>query len=180
MDLRPLPPQVEDLLSRTNSPPRLQAHLALVHDVACQLTAHLHKVWPVLALDEESVHMGAAVHDIGKVIHLQELTAPGHSHEDAGRRLLVDLGWPERWARFALTHARDLGAGDPLEDLLVAVADKVWRGKREDTLEQALVHRIAALSGDEPWQVWMMLDDILTRLAEDAPDRLGWQATHRA
>src|SRR5689334_6836574 len=122
MDLRPFPPEVEDLLAKTTSPPRLQAHLALVHDVACQLTGQICEAWPELALDENVVHLGAAIHDIGKAVHQKELSEPGHSHEDAGRRLLLEFGWPEKLARFSVTHARDLGANDPLEDLLVAAA----------------------------------------------------------
>jgi hypothetical protein len=78
-----------------------------------------------------------------------------------------------------VTHGGDFGVNDPLADLLVAAADKVWKGKREDSVEQALAHRIAVLSEREPWQVWLGLDDILTNLAEGASDRLGWQASHR-
>jgi hypothetical protein len=120
--------------------------------------------------------MGAAIHDIGKAIHPRELSEPGHAHEDAGRRLLVEHGWPEQLARFAVTHGGDLDADDPLEDLLVAVADKVWKGKRDDALEQALVSHIATSCDQEPWQVWLTLDDILTDLAEPAAERLRWQA----
>ncbi len=35
-------------------------------------------------------------------------------------------------------------------DLLVALADKVWKRKREEDLEQRLVARIAAATGEEP------------------------------
>ncbi|HEX3747058.1 MAG TPA: HD domain-containing protein [Bryobacteraceae bacterium] len=178
MDLSPFPKEAEDLLAETNSHPRLRAHLVLVHDVACQLTAHIHRAWPHLALDEKLVHLGAAIHDIGKTVHPQELSEPGHLHEAAGRRLLLEHGWAEKLARFTVTHGGDFGVNDPLEDLLVAAADKVWKGKRDDALEQALVHRIATLSGDEPWQVWLAVDDILTRLAEAAPERLRWHASH--
>ena len=61
----------------------------------------------------------------------------------------------------------------------VPPADKVWKGKREDALEQALLNRIAAASGHEPWQVWLTLDDILAKLADAAPQRLRWQASNR-
>jgi hypothetical protein len=179
MNLRPFPKEAEDLLAETKSPPRLHAHLALVHDVACQLTEQIRSAWPGLVFDDKVVHLGAAIHDVGKAVHPQELSEPGHSHEDAGRKLLLEHGWPEQLARFSVTHAAEFGVNDQLEDLLVAAADKVWKGKRDDTLEQALVHRIAALSGQEPWQVWLTLDDILTKLADAAPERLRWQASHR-
>ena len=79
-----------------------------------------------------------------------------------------------------MTHGGGLDVNDPLEDLLVAVADKIWKGKREDALEQALASRIATSSDQEPWQVWLTLDDILTNLAEPAAERLRWQANFPA
>jgi len=173
-----LPSHIEDLLSKVKAPPRLRAHLCLVHDTARQLTAEISAAWPKLIFDAQAIHLGAVTHDIGKAIHTQELSEPGHTHEDAGRMLLLQHGWSEQSARFTVTHGRKLDANDTLEDLLVAVADKVWKGKRDDALEKALVGHVAALSGQEPWQVWLALDDMLTKLAEPAEDRLRWQASH--
>jgi len=48
-DLCPFPAEAEDLLAKTKAPPRLRAHLDLVHDVACQLTAQIREAWPGLA-----------------------------------------------------------------------------------------------------------------------------------
>lgn len=176
--LRPLPAEVDGLLRDLQAPPRLIAHLSLVHDVACQLTARLKSVWPELTLDEEAVHLGAAIHDIGKTAYPKELSEPGREHEAAGRDLLVRRGWPDRLSQFAITHGRNLNASDSLEDLLVAVADHVWKGKRSDQLEQALVFQLAHASRQEPWQVWLTLDDMFTALAESAPERLHWQGLH--
>ena len=178
MDLRPLPPEAEELLLHTKAPPRLRAHLCLVHDVACQLTAQISTSWPKLVIEEQAVHLGAATHDVGKAIHPHELSESGYAHEDAGRTLLLKYGWSEQASRFTVTHGRKLDANDQLEDLLVAIADNIWKGKRNETLEQALVARIAALSSQAPWQVWLTLDDILCHLAESAADRLRWQAGH--
>jgi len=178
MYFRPLPAKAEGLLLETQAPPRLRAHLCLVHDIACQLTAQISTAWPELIIDEQVVHMGAATHDIGKALHPHELIEPGNAHEDAGRRLLLKHGWSEASARFTVTHGRDLDANDPLEDLLVAIADNIWKGTRNEALEQALVGHIAALSGQEPWQVWLTLDDMLSDLAEPAEERLRWQASH--
>ena len=178
MQIRPLPAKADDLLLQTKSPPRLRAHLALVHEVACQLTAKISAAWPNIVFDQQAVHLGAATHDIGKVIHPHELSEPGHAHEEAGRNLLLKHGWSEQSARFALTHGRKLEATDPLEDLLVATADNIWKGKRNAELEQSLTTHIAAVSAQEPWQVWLSLDDILSSLAEPAAERLRWQASH--
>ena len=178
MHIRPLPSQADDLLLETRAPSRLIAHLRLVHDIACQLTAKINATWPKLVIDERAAYLGAAIHDIGKVIHPHELSEPGHEHEDAGRELLLKRGWSEASARFALTHGRDLGANNPIEDLLVAIADNVWKGKRNEPLEEALAAHIATASGQEPWEVWLTLDDILSDLAEPAAERLRWQASH--
>jgi len=178
MYLRPLPSHIDNLLSETQSPPRLRAHLLLVHDTACQLTERVSRAWPELVFDTQAVREGAAVHDIGKAIYRRELNEPGHSHESAGRRLLLKHGWSEHSARFTVTHGQDLDAKDPLEDLLVALADKVWKGERDGPLEQALLARVATATGEEPWQAWLTLDDILTALAEQAAERLLWQASH--
>src|SRR5579859_5702818 len=94
MNVAPLPPEVVTLLDKLNAPPRLIAHLTLVHDVARSLTARLDMAWPALVYDHESVWMGAALHDIGKVNHPEELTQPGHAHELAGEALLRERGFP--------------------------------------------------------------------------------------
>jgi hypothetical protein len=72
-----------------------------------------------------------------------------------GRKLLLGHGWSEAFARFTVTHGRKLGANDPLEDLLVAIADNVWKGTRNEALERTLIGHIATLPGKEPWQVWL-------------------------
>ena len=44
---------------------------------------------------------GAATHDIGKTMHVAELSAPGSEHEEAGRQLLLAHGISPELARFA-------------------------------------------------------------------------------
>lgn len=116
MDLRPFPEEAEDLLTKTKAPPRLHAHLALVHDVACQLTAQIHGAWPDLVFDEKAVHVGSAIHDIGNTAHPLELSEPGRLHEDAGRKLLLELGWPEKLGRFSVIHEESKWLLHALED----------------------------------------------------------------
>ncbi|MEU6315478.1 HDIG domain-containing metalloprotein [Streptomyces sp. NPDC047014] len=103
--LRPLPPGVSALLRTLGAPPRLAAHLRLVHDVAHELADWVNGYCPGLGLDREAVLFGAATHDIGKTVHPAELSGPGSAHEPAGRELLLAHGFPERLARFAATHA---------------------------------------------------------------------------
>ena len=46
MNVAPLPPEVVTLLDKLNAPPRLIAHLTLVHDVARTLTTRLSGLAP--------------------------------------------------------------------------------------------------------------------------------------
>ncbi|MFG2054525.1 HD domain-containing protein [Micromonospora sp. NPDC048930] len=176
--LRPLPDEVAALLVTLHAPPRLAAHLRAVHDVAAQLTTALAERFPQLTVDRAAVLFGAATHDIGKVVHPAELSGPGSAHEIAGRELLLRHGVPATLARFAATHAAWREDGIDVDDLLVGVADKVWKGKRVGDLEDLVVDRLAAVTGRERWSVFLELDEILDRIAADADRRLAFQATH--
>lgn len=179
--LRPLPDVATRLLESNQAPPRLVAHLTLVHDVACQLVEAFDQAWPSLQYDREAVRLGAAIHDIGKALVQRELTEPGHEHEIVGEELLLQAGMPSYLARFARTHAR--WADDPdarLEDLLVALADTWWRGKRDHALDAAICAQIMRQTGKVEWDVFIGLDDIATAITAGADARLQWQAQHSA
>ncbi|WP_330263868.1 HD domain-containing protein [Streptomyces griseorubiginosus] len=175
---RPLPDTAARLLRTLDAPPRLVAHLRLVHDVAYRLTDWLAQQHPALPLDREAVLFGAATHDIGKTTHVAELSGPGSAHENAGQDLLLAHGIPPHLARFAATHATwtlpDIG----LEDLLVSVADKIWKNKRVPELEDLVVRRLAEASGRTVWEEFLEFDDALTAVGEDAEERLAFQAAH--
>ncbi|MFJ6379143.1 HDIG domain-containing metalloprotein [Kitasatospora sp. NPDC092039] len=173
--LPPLPPDVADLLRAVDAPPRLVAHLALVHEAAEEIADFCAREG--LAFDREAVRYGAATHDIGKVLHPGELSGPGSLHEAAGHRLLLSHGVPEHLARFARSHASWGGPGVTVEELLVSLADKAWKNKRVQDLEDRVVDLLAA-GGRERWEAFLALDDLLTRIGEDAPRRLAVQAAH--
>jgi hypothetical protein len=63
-----------------------------------------------------------------------------------------------------------------MEDLIVALADNCWKGKRVDELESLVVSQIALATGKEPWEVFSALDEIIGKLASKADARLAWQA----
>src|ERR1044071_5007934 len=83
-DPRPLPDRVVELLGKVGAPPRLAAHLRLVHDVAWRIARWIEREFPDLEFDVESALFGAATHDIGKAVHREELSGPGHAHELGG------------------------------------------------------------------------------------------------
>ncbi len=177
MDI-PIPDEASRLLADTGAPPRLRAHGALVHGVAVELLAWLAEHHPGLPVDTDAVRFGAAVHDIGKTEHPEELSGPGHRHEAAGERLLLARGVPARLARFCATHGDWSAEGRGLEDLLVSLADKVWKGARAEELELLVTRRVAEAAGQPAWEVFAALDDALQALADGADARLAEQARH--
>jgi hypothetical protein len=175
-DYRPLPEEALRLCAQVSAPPRLIAHLTLVHDAACTLIERLQTAFPTLPFDEDQVGFGAATHDLGKAIHTSELTESGQQHQARGMSLLEGLGVPRERARFALTHGHwDEPGNDALEDLLVALADKCWRGRRVERLEALIVERLSLSTGEPAWSCMAKLDQILTSFAKDAEAKLAWQ-----
>ncbi|WP_406440669.1 HD domain-containing protein [Streptomyces sp. NBC_00631] len=175
--LLPLPGRVEELLTELGSPPRLAAHLRAVHDVAHQLVAWVEKRYPAVLFDRAAVLFGAATHDIGKTVHVSELSGPGAAHEEAGQALLLDRGVRPELARFAATHASWTDPRVGPEDLLVSLADKIWKNKRVPDLEDLVVARLAEATGRAPWEEFLALDEVLTRIGDGAEDRLVFQAS---
>jgi len=176
--LRPLPKDVGDLLVSLQAPPRLAAHLRAVHDVAWQLTDRLITHYPAMAFDRRAVLYGAASHDLGKILHPDELTGPGSQHEPAGEAVLLAHGVPPHLARFARTHASWTAPDTTIDDHLVSLADKIWKAKRVPDLEDLVATELATACRIERWQAFAELDDILDDLAGGADDRLAYQARH--
>jgi hypothetical protein len=145
--------------------------------VAAQLIDAFHGQWPSLSIDSQAVLLGAALHDIGKVLHAGELTGPGRQHEQDGPRLLIDWGIAPQLARFAQTHGSWRTATNlHLEDLLVALADTCWKGSRDPVLEQHVADQLTAATGGDPWVVFIALDDIIEAITVNVDMRLAWQA----
>lgn len=167
----PLPSRARELLETLSAPPRLGAHLRVVHDVALSLTALASER---VSFDAAAVLFGAATHDIGKVRHPAELSGPGSAHEPAGRALLLAHGVPGDLARFAGTHGSWSAPDVTGEDLLVSLADKVWKAKRVPELEE----RVVAWLGGTAWETFMALDDELSRIASGADSRLAFQGSY--
>ena len=178
--LRLLPDRAASLLEEIGAPPRLAAHLRLVHDVAWQLADWADVRYPALGYDRDALLFGAATHDIGKALLPAEITGPGSAHEEAGRQLLLSRGISPRLARFAATHASWDRPGIGAEDLMVSLADKIWKNKRVPDLEDLLVTRLVQASGGDAWQEFADLDVLLEAIGEGAEDRLAFQASFPA
>jgi hypothetical protein len=160
------------LLADMGASPWLVRHHELVLEAATLLCSLVRSKLGV-TFDREQVLVGAAVHDAGKIVHPEEMSQPGHLHESAGERLLIEHGIPARLARFCVTHASWSGVGISIEDLLVALADKLWKGKRDDALERRIADVMADDVEREAWEVFDALDSICEAIAADGPARLA-------
>jgi putative nucleotidyltransferase with HDIG domain len=170
--LRPLPLCAAELLRDVQAPPRLVAHLRAVHDAAAELVGWVVKRG--LAVDADAVLFGAATHDIGKALHRGELSGPGSEHEAAGRELLLERGVAPELAKYAAKHST-LSADSALDELLVSLADTVWKGKRRTELEDLVVARLTEAGGREVWDEFLELDTVLTAIGDGADERLAYQ-----
>ena len=173
---RPLPGEVQRICTDLdNCPLLLISHLKLVHDVAVDLVEGVRQKFPNLDFDHEAVCFGAASHDLGKVLHRNELTGPGRQHEEDGPALLEEHGVEPRLARFARTHGAFSKEKLPLEDLLVALCDAIWKGQRIDELEKQVIDKIAEQTGVESWEAFSELDSLLEGISSQADERLAFQ-----
>src|SRR5262249_22621552 len=116
-----------ELLVRLGAPPRLLAHARLVAEAAVLLLAELQRRH--VPLDADFVRVAAVLHDAGKILHPEELQDSGSEHEAAGERLLLGEGVAPALARCCLSHAQWEAMACSLEELLVALADHLWKGK---------------------------------------------------
>ncbi len=59
-----------------------------------------------------------------------------------------------------------------LEERLVPLADKLWKGKREEAFELLVIDDVAARSDVTRWDVFAELDMLFEGIAAGAADRL--------
>jgi hypothetical protein len=166
------PQETVHLLRQVAAPPRLVAHLILVHDVATTLVERITAAFPEVAFNSEAVLFGASIHDFGKVIERSELVGANN----------VAPNYFVRWG--CLTSGEGLlirtAIGtkcqtSTLKTCSFALADKCWKGRRLDKLESKIVALLSAASSKPEWACYAELDEILEGLAKDADTRLAWQ-----
>ena len=174
MELIAFSKEINSVFQNFTVPQRLYAHLMIVHDVANKLLEEINRTWGSLNINKNLVLFGSATHDIGKTIYTNELSEVGHKHEQAGLQLLLSLGISEEKSKFAASHS-SWSANSTLEELLVSLADKIWKGNRVHDLEDLLIERISTETKTECWAVFSLLDSIIDDIAKDADKRLSFQ-----
>lgn len=167
----PTPHDARELLRTAGAPSRLLRHAELVSEVAAELCTLLASNG--VALREDFVVAGAALHDIGKAKHQQELHEPGHLHEAYGESWLLAQGAHPTLARVCVSHAQWSSMECTTEELVIALADKLWKGKRVPDLELLVIDRAAASLGVDRFDVFAVLDEGFEAIAMGGDDRLA-------
>lgn len=159
------------LLSRLEAPPRLIRHAELVSEAAEMLISHFSNIG--LEFDALLVRLGCILHDVGKTLHPEELEIEGTQHTTAGYQLLIEHGIDPQIADFCISHEHWQTDSPSIETLMVALADKLWKGKRHTELETATIQQVSTLIGLNPWTIFMKMDAIFETIADTATTRLS-------
>ncbi len=165
------------LLERIGAPQRLLRHGELVCEAADLLIEGLVELR--VPIHADFIRVGAVLHDAGKAIRPEELERPGNAHEPAGEQLLLQYGATTEIARVCRSHAQWRELETTLDELLVALSDKLWKGVRAEELEKLVIERIAALLKQQHWEAFAALDALFERVAVDSDSRLERSVTCR-
>lgn len=154
-----------------NAPSRLIRHVQLVLEVSEVLIKKLVNI--KLSISADLIRVGAIIHDVGKILHPDELNKAGSQHLHAGQQMLLEQQVPEHIARFCVSHKKwDEIEDCTIEELIVALADKLWKGSRHRKLEERVTKYIATSLSKDYWQIYMDLDAVFEDLANGSEKRL--------
>lgn len=158
------------LLTQLGAPSRLIRHAELVIEAAEVLISHFSNIG--LEFDVQLVRLGCILHDIGKISHPDELQKEGTQHTTAGHELLVTNGIEPRVADFCVSHEHWQADSPSLETLMVALADKLWKGQRHTELETATIQQVSVMTGQDFWTILIVSDTVFEAVADTGPQRL--------
>lgn len=159
------------LLKNWDAPEHLITHVKLVGEAADLLLDKFDKL--CIPIDSNFVRIGVAIHDIGKIVHINEMIGAGSEHEPEGEKMLLGKGIPPHIARCCMSHARWNEMDCSIEELLIALADKLWKGKRTQLLELEIIDRAAAALNKSRWDIYEELDGQFEFIAADGYSRLN-------
>jgi putative nucleotidyltransferase with HDIG domain len=158
------------LLKELGATTRLVHHAQVVGETADLVLLRFQVLG--VSCDVQLIEVGAVLHDAGKIQHPQELSGPGSLHEQAGKEMLLSRGVQPEVARFCISHAAWDSPEVSLEERVVALADKLWKGKREADLELSVIDEVAARLGTSRWDVFESLDSAFESIAAAGAERL--------
>ena len=107
------------------------------------------------------------------------MTGSGSLHEFDGLVLLQQYGLTFEIARFALTNRNwQQESSIELQDFLVALGDTVWKGSINPILESIVAIRISEKLLITEWEVFLVLGDIVSTVANRGEARLGCKGSN--
>jgi HD domain len=157
-------------LQKLGASSTLIIHVQLVAEASELLITKLHLL--SIEFDVSFVRLGVAFHDAGKILHPEELHLKGINHEAAGEQLLIDNGIDADLARCCRSHGQWQTIECTLEELLVALADTLWKGNRGYDLENLVVQRLLLKCDKDYWDLFMEMDACFETIARDGYSRL--------
>ncbi|MGJ8624797.1 MAG: HD domain-containing protein [Yoonia sp.] len=161
----------ENLIQSLGASRRLEKHLELVGEVGRGLTSKLDELG--VQYNKTFVQIGIAIHDAGKIIHPEELEMGGHLHESAGEILLLEQGVDADIARCCRSHSQYDNMSVSFEELIIALADTLWKGTRAADLELRVIDAVAARLCTDRWAVFELLDRCFEEMASEGDERLS-------
>lgn len=159
-----------DLIDELGAPEHLKTHVILVGEAADLLIEAIGSLG--IELDFEFIRAGVVIHDIGKTVHANEMTEPGSEHEPEGEKILLEKNVSSKLARVCMSHARWEKMECSFEELLIALSDKLWKGKRVESLELKVVDFAAQCLGKDRWDLFPELDYKFEEIASGGHERL--------
>jgi hypothetical protein len=86
--------------------------------------------------------------------------------------MLLAHGLQPEIARCCASHGAWHLPNVSLEERAVALADKLWKGKRESDLELSIIDEIATWLGKSRWDIFERLDCAFEEIAADGFNRV--------
>ncbi|WP_310484202.1 HD domain-containing protein [Chamaesiphon sp. VAR_48_metabat_403] len=159
------------LLQELSAPLHLIQHVKLVGEAAEILILQFQQL--DLGFDLDWIRLGVAFHDTGKILHPSELVEKGNRHEAAGETLLLSQDIDPKIARCCRSHGQWQQLECSFEELVVALADNLWKGKRNRELEHRVIGKVAQMLGKDYWDVFGCLEDKFEEIATSGDSRLA-------
>ena len=159
------------LLQDLGAPQHLIQHVKLVGEAAEILIRQFQQL--NLEFDSDWIRLGVAFHDTGKILHPLELLEKGNRHEAAGETLLLSQGIDPKIARCCRSHGQWQQLECSFEELVVALADNLWKGKRYRELEERVIAKVARMSMQDNWYIFVSLDDRFEEISRGGDLRIA-------
>ena len=105
--------------------------------------------------------------------YIRENSPSGNQHEAAGEQLLLDRGINPKIARCCRSHGQWERIECSFEELVVALADCLWKGKRIAELEHRTISKAAQILNQDYWDVFVKLDDRFEEIASGGDLKLS-------